>query len=101
MSAGLNGIHLAVIGGDERELYLIPELQKLGAYITGVGFEKAPPIKGMSLASSLQEAAQQVDVLLFPMFGTDNQGVVKAKYSTSPIVLNNEVRYKRYLHTCL
>ena len=31
MSAGLKGMRVAVIGGDEREVYLIPELQKLGA----------------------------------------------------------------------
>ena len=31
MSAGLKGIRLAVIGGDDRELYLISELQKQGA----------------------------------------------------------------------
>ena len=91
MSAGLKGIRVAVIGGDEREVYLIPELQKLGAYIVGVGFEKAPPIPDVTLVSSLQEAAGQVDVLLFPMFGTDERGVVKAKYSDSPIVLNKEV----------
>jgi dipicolinate synthase subunit A len=91
MSAGLKGIRLAVIGGDEREIYLIPELQKLGAYIVGVGFENASPIPGMTLASSLQDAVSQVDMLLFPMFGTDERGVVKAKYSASPIVLNKEV----------
>lgn len=91
MSAGLKGIRLAVIGGDDREIYLIPELQKQGAYIVGVGFEKASPIPGMTLASSLQEVVDQVDVLLFPMFGTDERGVVKAKYSASPIVLNKEV----------
>ena len=91
MSAGLKGISLAVIGGDDRELYLIPELQKQGAYIVGVGFENASPIPGMTLAPSLLEVAGQVDALLFPMFGTDERGVVKAKYSTSPIVLNKEV----------
>ena len=87
MSAGLKGIRLAVIGGDDRELYLIPELQKQGAYIVGVGFENASPIPGMTLAPSLQDVVGQVDVLLFPMFGTDERGVVKAKYSASPIVL--------------
>ncbi|EGW40431.1 dipicolinate synthase subunit DpsA [Desulfosporosinus sp. OT] len=91
MSAGLKGISLAVIGGDDRELYLIPELQKQGAYIVGVGFENAPPISGMELAPSLQDAVGQVDMLLFPMFGTDDRGVVKAKYSDQPIVLNKEV----------
>ena len=91
MVAGLKGIRLAVVGGDDRELYLIPELQKLGAYIIGVGFEKAPPIKGLTLADNLLEAVNQADVLLFPMFGTDERGQVKAKYGNSPIVLNKEV----------
>lgn len=91
MSAGLKGIRFAVIGGDDRELYLITELQKKGAYIVGVGFEKALPIPGMTLASSLEDVVGQVDVLLFPMFGTDERGVVKAKYSDSPIILNKKV----------
>jgi dipicolinate synthase subunit A len=91
MSAGLKGIRLAVIGGDDREIYLIPELQKQGAYIVGVGFENASPIPGMTLASSLQDAVSQVDMLLFPMFGTDDRGVVKAKYSEQPIILNKDV----------
>ncbi|WP_088224817.1 dipicolinate synthase subunit DpsA [Desulfosporosinus sp. FKB] len=91
MSADLKGIRVAVIGGDERELYLIPELQKLGAYIVGVGFEKASPIPGVAFVSSLLEAVDQVDVLLFPMFGTDERGSVKAKYSASPLMLNKDV----------
>lgn len=90
MSAGLEGIRLAVIGGDEREIYLIPELQKKGAYIVGVGFENAPPIEGLTLAPTLLDAVGQVDVLIFPMFGADEHGSVKAKYSASPIVLNKE-----------
>ncbi len=91
MSAGLKGIRLAVIGGDDRELYFIPELQKLGAYIVGVGFEKAPPLPGVTLVSSLLDAVREVDVLLFPMFGTDERGNVKGKYSNDPILLNKEV----------
>jgi dipicolinate synthase subunit A len=91
MSAGLKGIRLAVIGGDDRELYMIEELQKLGAYIVGVGFEKATRIEGVTLAASPREAIGQVDAVLFPMYGTDERGFVKAKYSNSPIILNKEV----------
>jgi len=91
MSADLNGIRLAVIGGDERELYLVPGLQKLGAYIIGVGFENAPTIPGMVLASSLIDVVDKVDALLFPMFGTDEHGLVKAKYSDSPILVTNDL----------
>lgn len=90
MVAVLNGIRLAVIGGDDRECYFIPELLKQGAYIVGVGFEKASPIPGLILASSVLEAVSQVDAVIFPMYGTDEQGRVKAKYTDSPIVLNKE-----------
>ena len=88
MVEGLKRIRLAVIGGDDRELYLIPELQKQGAYIVGVGFEKATSIPEMLRTSSVQEAAGMVDALLFPMFGTDERGGMKAKYSDFPIVRN-------------
>lgn len=91
MTTVLNGIRLGVIGGDDRELYLIPELQKQGAYIVGVGFEKASSIPGMVRASSILDIVGEIDTLLFPMFGTDERGGVKAKYSDSPIVLNKEV----------
>ena len=91
MSADLKGIRLAVIGGDDRELYLIPELQKSGAYIFGVGFNNAPTIPEMSLASTLLDVVDKVDALLFPMFGMDDRGFVKAKYSDSPILVTNEV----------
>lgn len=91
MSAGLAGIRLAVIGGDDRELYMIRELQKQGAYIIGVGFEKAPPMDGVTLMSSPMEVVGKADALLFPMYGTDECGVVKAKYTDSTLVLNQEL----------
>jgi dipicolinate synthase subunit A len=91
MSAGLKGIRLAVIGGDDRELYLMQELLKLEAYIVGVGFEKAAPIEGLTLVTSIQEVVGQVDALILPMYGTDERGVVNAKYSNSPIIVNKEV----------
>ncbi|TGE39311.1 dipicolinate synthase subunit DpsA [Desulfosporosinus fructosivorans] len=91
MTTVLNGIRLGVVGGDDRELYLISELQKQGASIVGVGFEKAPPIPGMVRKSNIQDIVAEVDALLFPMFGTDDRGGVKAKYSDSSITLNKEV----------
>lgn len=91
MSAGLQGVRLAIIGGDDRELYLIPELQKQGAYIVGVGMEKAQAIPGLEIGPSLLDVVDQVDGLIFPMFGTDERGGVKAKYANNPIILNKEV----------
>ncbi len=91
MGAVLEGVRLAVIGGDDREIYLIPELQRQGAYIIGLGLEKSPLGHSIEHASSFEEVMKKAHALLFPMFGTDERGLVKAKYSNSPIVLNNDV----------
>ncbi|MDR3270810.1 MAG: dipicolinate synthase subunit DpsA [Peptococcaceae bacterium] len=90
MSAELKGIRLAVIGGDDRELYFMAEMKKLGAYITGAGFERADPLPDIVLTSQ-KEAVQQADVLIFPMYGTDEGGVIKAKYARDTLVLNQEI----------
>lgn len=90
MGALLEGIQLAVIGGDDREIYLIPELQKQGAKVIGLGLEKSPLGDRIEHASSLEEVVKNADAFLFPMFGADERGLVKAKYSNNPIVLNQE-----------
>lgn len=91
MDAVLKGIRLAIIGGDDREIYLIPELQKLGAEIIGLGLEKSPLGDSIEHVRSFPEIISKADVLILPMFGTDERGLIKAKYSGSPIILNNEV----------
>ncbi len=91
MSSGLRGIRLAIVGGDDRELVLIPELVKKGAYIKAIGFEKAPKLEGIEQAQTLQEAVCGVDAILLPMPGTDERGVVKAKYAHTPLQLVKEV----------
>ncbi|HHV64422.1 MAG TPA: dipicolinate synthase subunit DpsA [Peptococcaceae bacterium] len=90
MGAVLEGVRLAVIGGDDREIYLIPELQRLGAKVIGIGLEKSPLGNSIEHAETIQEVVKKVDALLFPMFGTDERGLVKAKYSNFPIILNHE-----------
>lgn len=91
MSAVLEGVRLAVIGGDDREIYLIPELQRLGAYIIGLGLEKSLLGNSIEHVKTFSEVMDKANVLLFPMFGTDDRGLVKAKYSDYPIILDNEV----------
>ena len=91
MGAVLEGVHLAVIGGDDREIYLIPELQKKGAYILGLGLERSPLGNSIEHVRTFKELTERANALLLPMFGTDERGLIKAKYSNSPIFLNNEV----------
>jgi dipicolinate synthase subunit A len=91
MNAVLEGVRLAVIGGDDREIFLVPELQKCGAKIIGLGLEKSPLGDSIEHAKSFTEIIPKADALILPMFGTDERGLIKAKYSNSPIILNNEV----------
>ena len=91
MSSALQGVRLAIIGGDDRELVLIPELVKMGAYIKVIGFEKGPIIDGVEVASGLQDAVSGVDAILLPMPGTDDRGVVRAKYAQPPMQLSKEI----------
>jgi dipicolinate synthase subunit A len=91
MGAVLEGVCLAVIGGDDREIYLIPELQRLGAEIIGLGLEKSPLENRIEHAASFKELMTRADALLFPMFGADERGLVKAKYSNAPIILTKEI----------
>ncbi|HWJ03901.1 MAG TPA: dipicolinate synthase subunit DpsA [Verrucomicrobiae bacterium] len=91
MSSGLQGVRLAIIGGDDRELVLIPELVKLGAYIKVIGFDKSAKIENVIEAPSIQEAVKDVDAIILPMPGTDERGVVKAKYASVPLQLTKEV----------
>ncbi|HEX3015518.1 MAG TPA: dipicolinate synthase subunit DpsA [Desulfobacteria bacterium] len=90
MSSGLRGIRLAIVGGDDRELVLIPELAKMGAYIKVIGFEHGPHIDGIEYAATLSEAVNGVDAVVLPMPGTDERGVVRAKYSKNPLQLSKE-----------
>jgi dipicolinate synthase subunit A len=91
MSSGMQGIKLALVGGDDRELVFIPELVKMGAYIKVIGFEKAPKINGVEVVATLQDAVCGVNAILLPMPGTDERGVVKAKYAQNPLQLTKEV----------
>lgn len=91
MSSGLRGVRLAIIGGDDRELVLIPELVKMGAYIKIIGFERSEEPAGVEQAGTLIEAVGGVDAILLPMPGTDERGVVRAKYSQDPLQLTKEV----------
>jgi dipicolinate synthase subunit A len=91
MERVLEKVVLAVIGGDDREIYLIPELQKLGAYIVSLGLEGSSIANTIECAGSFADIVAKADALLFPMFGTDERGLVKAKYAQHPIILNKEL----------
>ncbi|KKM10923.1 dipicolinate synthase [Clostridiales bacterium PH28_bin88] len=91
MNGVLSGVKVAVLGGDDRELVLIPELVKLGADVRVAGYPPREEIKGAVLRESVVEAISGVDAIILPMPGTDDHGVIRAVYTPNQLVITEEL----------
>lgn len=91
MEGKLEGIRIAVVGGDDRELVLIPELVRQGAQVSVTGFLPCNELVHTRRAVDVKEAVAGVQVVILPMPGTDDRGVIRAVYSTRELVLSEEV----------
>ncbi|MGB9886338.1 MAG: dipicolinate synthase subunit DpsA [Moorellales bacterium] len=89
-SKTLAGLTISVVGGDDRELILIPALVEQGAAVRVVGF---PDISfpGAVVYGELAPALEGAEVVIFPVPGTDERGQIYAVYSPSPLRLNDEI----------
>lgn len=78
MGLDLNGVRVAVIGGDKRDIFLMQELVNIGADVTAAGFPPCNELKGVRLFDSFHEAINGVQVIILPMSGTDTEGNIKS-----------------------
>ncbi|WP_088012911.1 dipicolinic acid synthetase subunit A [Gottfriedia acidiceleris] len=88
----LTGLHIAVIGGDARQLEVIRKLTELDAKVTLIGFEQLD--SGFTSASKelLADADfKDLDAILLPVPGTNNEGVVDTIFSNEKVVLTKEI----------
>ncbi|HHW40401.1 MAG TPA: dipicolinate synthase subunit DpsA [Syntrophomonadaceae bacterium] len=77
MGLDLRGIKVAVIGGDKRDIYFMPELVRMGADVTAVGFPACPELEQVHLAQNIKTALKNAQVVIFPMSGSDPNGNIK------------------------
>lgn len=91
MSSLLSGIKIAVVGGDDREIFLINELVKMGATVVVAGFPREKTCPGALVVNTVEEAAEGVEVLILPLPGTNAEGVVRAVYAERKLILNENV----------
>lgn len=87
----LEGLTLTVLGGDDRDLVLIPALAAQGAVVRVVGFPRLQQLETVELVSDMQKAVAQANVVLLPTPGTDDEGVIRAVYSPTKLIFNEEV----------
>lgn len=85
----LDGIPVAVLGGDAREFIVVRSLVERGADVLLVGYENAqfPQCRHVSL----KEAISNSRFILAPMGNTDQTGRIKAVPDRSVIMLDREV----------
>lgn len=91
MEEKLTGVSIAVLGGDARELILIPELLRLGAKVKVAGFPSCRELEEALLVISPAEAVQETEVVILPFPGTDAQGKIYAPLAKEELFLNAEV----------
>ncbi|MYL19240.1 dipicolinic acid synthetase subunit A [Halobacillus litoralis] len=87
----LTGYHIAVIGGDARQIELIRKLNEWGAAVYLAGFDQ--------LNESFREAVdldfdskqvEQLDAIILPVPGTDGNGNIEGIFSNQLIQLKEE-----------
>lgn len=94
MHIDLTGKEIAVLGGDARELVLIPKLAEMGALVKVVGFEAHQISKPSILCETPEKAVESADAVIMPMPGTDANGVIRAVYSEKKLVFDEDLAKK-------
>ncbi|MDD3995599.1 MAG: dipicolinate synthase subunit DpsA [Bacilli bacterium] len=90
VSSVLSGIKIAVLGGDDRELILISELVKRGATVVAVGFPREKISHGAYVVNSIEEACKGTEVLILPLPGTNEKGIIRAVYAEQELQLTEK-----------
>lgn len=91
MSSVLSGIKIAVIGGDDRDLILVGELVKMGATVVTAGFPRERVCHGAFVVHNVEDACRGAEVLILPLPGTNEEGVIRAVYSDQELRLTEAV----------
>jgi len=86
----LSGIKIAVLGGDERELILVAELVKTGATVVVAGFPREKVCHGAFIVNSVEEACRDIEVLILPLPGTNDKGIIRAVYAEQELQLSEK-----------
>ncbi|MDA8233974.1 MAG: dipicolinate synthase subunit DpsA [Clostridia bacterium] len=90
MNSKLQGMKIAILGGDRRQLILIDQLVRLGAIIQVIGLPTDPDTRIRECAT-VAEAVTGADVVILPMPGTNDEGKIHAVFSKIPLLLTPEI----------
>ncbi|MFN7250786.1 MAG: dipicolinic acid synthetase subunit A [Anaerobacillus sp.] len=87
----LTGKHVAIIGGDARQLEVIRKLIELDAKISLIGFDQLDEgFAGATKVQLDQVDFSTVEAIMLPVSGTSSEGEVETIFSNEKIVLTND-----------
>lgn len=90
----LSGVNIAVLGGDDRDLVLIEELLSAGAALAVAGFPQLKPRERLRVMATVADAIMSADVVILPLPGTNDAGVIRAIYAPQELVFTEEIAKK-------
>ncbi len=89
-AAILTGVQIVLAGGDARQLEVIRRLTELDAAVTIVGFDRLDtPFSGVTKAEWTPDILKQVDALILPAVGTDDDGVIATLFTDQELRLTD------------
>jgi dipicolinate synthase subunit A len=89
METQLNGIKIAVLGGDRRELEMLRSLTNIDAEIKTLG-NPGDDISGIKVENELLKVVDDVDVIIAPMVSTNEEGYLKATFVNRSVKLGED-----------
>ncbi|GAE04834.1 dipicolinate synthase subunit A [Paenibacillus sp. JCM 10914] len=87
----LTGVRTVFVGGDARQIEVIRKCAEMDASVIIVGFEKLQDsFQGVSREALAPELLSDVDALILPVVGCDDEGRVSALFSEGPLRITEE-----------
>ncbi|NSL51132.1 dipicolinic acid synthetase subunit A [Calidifontibacillus erzurumensis] len=88
----LTDLHIAVIGGDARQLEVIRRLSEMDAKLSLVGFEQLDHVFSGSSKKGINELEfSELDSIVLPVKGANLSGEVETIFSNEKIILTEEM----------
>ncbi|WP_223066822.1 dipicolinate synthase subunit DpsA [Paenibacillus caui] len=87
----LTGLTIVFLGGDARHLEIIGKCTEMDATVKVAGYDQLKqPLPGVSQEKLTSDLLGEADVLILPVVGCDENGVVSTSFSEDKLVLREE-----------
>lgn len=87
----LTGKHVVFLGGDARQLEVINQIIKMNAKVSLIGFDNLQsPVSGTTERELHEDIWKQIDMLILPIVGTDEQGKITSAFTSKELVLTEQ-----------